>query len=261
MIRVGIGGWTFEPWRGSFYPPDLPKTRELEYASRAVTAIEVNGTFYRTQTRDSFRRWADESPDDFVFTLKAPRFAVNRRVLAEAGPSIEHFFASGPTELRGKLGPRLWQLAPTNKFDAEDIEAFLALMPRAHDGLRLRHAIEVRHPSFCVPQFVALARKYSVAIVFAEAEKYPAIADVTSDFLYLRLQRSQADIDAGYAPAVLATVADWARRWEAGGEPDAVPKVAGPAPDNARRDVFIFMISGAKERNPAAAMALIDMLK
>ena len=162
MIRVGIGGWVFEPWRGEFYPKGLPHARELEYASRKLTSIEINSTFYRTQKPDSFRKWAAETPDDFVFSLKGPQFATNRRVLAEAGPSIERFFASGLLELKSKLGPVLWQMAPTKKFDPADFAGFLALLPRTVDGRPMRHAVEVRHESFLVPAFIELLRKFSV---------------------------------------------------------------------------------------------------
>ncbi len=167
MIRAGIGGWTFEPWRKSFYPSGLPHARELEYASRQLTSIEVNGTFYRTQTADTFRKWAQETPDDFVFTLKAPRYATNKRVLAEAGSSIERFVESGLHELGDKLGPILWQFTPTKKFDADDFAAFLALLPEDAKGRKLRHALEVRHESFKTPEFIEMASKAGAAIVLA----------------------------------------------------------------------------------------------
>jgi uncharacterized protein YecE (DUF72 family) len=244
-----------------FFPDKLPHARELEYASRAVTAIEVNGTFYGTMKPASFRKWHDETPEGFMFSLKAPRFAVNRRVLAEAGDSIKHFFNSGVGELKQKLGPILWQLAGTKKFDPDDIAGFLKLLPKEVDGLPLRHVIEARHPSFCVPQFIDLAREQGVAIVFAEAEDYPAIGDATADFLYLRLQNSREDVPNGYPPAALNAVADWARTWERGGEPADIPRVAGLSPVKQKRDVFVFMISGAKVRNPAAAMARLEILK
>ena len=168
MIRVGIGGWVFEPWRGEFYPKGLPHARELEYASRKLTSIEINSTFYRTQKPDSFRKWAAETPDDFVFALKGPQFATNRRVLAEAGPSIERFFASGVLELKSKLGPVLWQMAPTKKFDGADFGKFLELLPRKLDGQALRHVVEVRNDSFRVAEFVALLRQFDTPVVFAE---------------------------------------------------------------------------------------------
>ncbi|MDJ1158921.1 DUF72 domain-containing protein [Chelatococcus sp. SYSU_G07232] len=260
-IRVGIGGWTFEPWRGTFYPPGLAQARELEYASRHVTAIEINGTFYGSQKPESFRRWAAESPDGFVFSLKGPRFTTNRRVLAEAGPSIERFFASGVTELGAKLGPVLWQFAPTKAFHAEDFEAFLALLPRNVDGLAVRHAVEVRHESFCTPAFVALLRRYGTPVVYADSDKYPAIADVTGDFVYARLQRAREEEPTGYAPDVLDAWAERARAWGAGGEPADLPRVDEGTPAVVQaRDCFIFMINGAKVRAPAAAMALIERL-
>lgn len=260
MIRVGIGGWTYEPWRGVFYPPGLAHARELAHASRHLTTIEINGTFYGTQKPESFRRWAEETPDDFVFSLKAPRFATNRRVLAEAGSSIERFFASGVSELKAKLGPILWQMSPTKRFDEDDFAAFLALLPRRADGQTLRHAVEVRHETFLVPAFVELARKFSVAIVFADSDKYPAIADVTADFVYARLQRTAEEIPTGYAPSALDQWAARARTWADGREPDDLARIAAASHARKKRDVFFYMISGAKVRAPAAAMALITRL-
>lgn len=260
MIRVGIGGWTYAPWRGPFYPQGLPQAQELSYASRHVTAIEINGTFYGTQKPESFRRWAEETPDDFIFSVKAPRFAVNRRELATAGDSISHFFDSGVAELGDKLGPVLWQLPPFKKFDAADIKAFLALMPRELGGRQLRHALEVRHPSFCVPEFIDLAREAGTAIVFAEADKYPAIADATADFMYLRLQRASEQVPTGYPDQALEAVGQWALAWQRGEEPAEVPRIGGKAPASNGRDVFVFMIAGDKVRAPAAAMALIGKL-
>ena len=198
MIRVGIGGWVFEPWRGEFYPKGLPQARELEHASRTLTSIEINGTFYRTQKPDSFRKWADETPDDFVFSLKGPQFATNRRVLAEAGSSIERFFASGVLELKSKLGPVLWQMAPTKKFEPEDFGAFLALLPPSVEGRAVRHVVEVRHQSFVTPDFIELLRKHSVAVVLVDSPKHPLFADVTSDFIYGRLQRTEEKQKTGY---------------------------------------------------------------
>jgi len=259
MIRVGIGGWTFEPWRGVFYPKGLTQARELEHASRHVTAIEINGTFYGSQKPSSFRKWHDETPDDFMFSLKAPRFAVNRRVLAEAGDSINKFIASGVGELKQKLGPILWQFAPTKQFDPADMAAFLDLLPSEIDGVKARHVLEVRHESFCVPEFIAMARQHNAAIVLAEAKKFPLVADVTSDFVYLRLQETQDDIPAGYSDQALDTWAARAKTWAAGGVPDDLPLIT-KAPPKQQRDVFVFMISGAKVRNPAAAMALIERL-
>jgi uncharacterized protein YecE (DUF72 family) len=260
-IRVGIGGWTFEPWRGGvFYPKGLAQARELEHASRAVTAIEINGTYYSTQKPSSFRKWAQETPDDFVFSVKAHRLATNRRVLAEAGPSIEKFLGSGLSEMKSKLGPVLWQFANHKKFEAEDFEAFLALLPKTLDGRALRHAVEVRHESFVAPEFVALARKYKVAIVYAHHESYPEIADVTADFVYGRLQQSAAKVDTGYTQGALKTWAARARSWAAGKVPDGLP-AAGKAAKPAKTDVFLYFIAAAKERNPAAAQALLKELR
>jgi uncharacterized protein YecE (DUF72 family) len=260
MIRVGIGGWVFAPWRGVFYPKGLPQAQELNYASRRLTSIEINGTFYRTQKPDSFRKWADETPDDFVFSLKGPQFATNRRVLAEAGSSIERFFASGVLELKSKLGPILWQMAPTKRFDPDDFTAFLALLPPKLDGKAIRHVVEVRHESFLVPAFVELLKKHAVAVVLVESGKHPLIADVTGDFVYLRLQGTSEKVKTGYPPASLDTWAKRAKTWEAGGAPDDLEAI-GKKPAKAKRDVFVYMISGAKERAPAAAMALIERVK
>jgi uncharacterized protein YecE (DUF72 family) len=260
MIRVGIGGWVFEPWRGAFYPKDLPHARELEYASRNLTSIEINATFYRTQSRESFRKWAGETPDDFVFSVKAPRSATQRRVLAEAGESIDRFFDSGVLELGRKLGPILWQLHPAKKFQAEDVAAFLALVPREARGQALRHAIEVRHASFRDPAFIELARRHGAAIALVDSEKHALIADVTADFVYARLQRTSEKVKTGYRPAELDAWKQRARAWADGGVPDDLPAVALEPPAERKRDVFMYMISGAKKRAPADAMALIERL-
>jgi uncharacterized protein YecE (DUF72 family) len=217
-------------------------------------------TFYRTQKPESFRKWADETPDDFVFALKGPQFATNRRVLAEAGSSIERFFASGVLELKSKLGPILWQMAPTKKFDPEDFSGFLALLPPKLDGKAIRHVVEVRHESFLVPAFIDLLRKFSVAVVLVESGKHPLIADVTSDFVYARLQGTSDKEKTGYPAKALDLWAKRARTWADGGAPDDLATVGGKAPAKAKRDVFIYMISGAKVRAPAAAMALIERL-
>lgn len=260
-IYAGIGGWTFAPWRGTFYPKGLPQARELDYASRQVTAIEINGTFYRTQTAASFRKWAEETPDGFVFALKGHRFVTNRKVLAEAGPAVETFLGSGVTELGPKLGPINWQLAPTKRFDPDDLEAFLTLLPRERDGLRLRHAIEVRHESFVSPAFVALARRHGVAIVFADSDDYPAIPDPTADFVYARLQRCRESEATGYASAEIDAWARRARAWAGGGVPDGLAPV-GEAPSHSpARDVFAFFIAGDKVRAPAAAIALVERVR
>jgi uncharacterized protein YecE (DUF72 family) len=260
MIRAGIGGWNFEPWRGVFFPKGTAKTKELQYASRKLTTIEVNGTYYSTFKPNTFRKWHGETPDDFVFSLKANRFATNRRVLAEAKPSITRFLESGVSELKSKLGPILWQFMHTKKFDAGDFEAFLALLPKTIDGLKLRHAVEPRHESFCVAEFVALARKYDTAIVFADSAKYPTIVDPTSDFVYCRLQNTQENVPTGYKPAAIKKWAEAAKTWESGGTPKEM-KTLGKAAARKKRDVFVYFIAGAKVRNPAAAVALLKSLK
>jgi uncharacterized protein YecE (DUF72 family) len=261
MIRVGIGGWVYEPWRGVFYPKGLPQAKELSHASRQLSSIEINGTFYGTQKPESFRRWAAETPDDFIFSLKGPRYATHRRVLAEARESIERFFASGVLELKAKLGPILWQFAPTKTFNEDDFAAFLALLPKRVDGQAVRHAVEVRHDSFVVPEFIELLRRHSVAVVLVESNKHPLLADVTSDFVYARLQRTSEEVKTGYSPAALDAWAKRARAWAAGKAPDDLSVLAKAAPKAASRDVFIYMISGAKVRAPAAAVALIERLK
>lgn len=242
-IRVGIGGWSFEPWRGTFYPQGLPQKRELEYAGEHLTAIEINATFYRGQSPATFAKWRDSVPEGFVFSLKASRFCTNRKALGEAWESIGKFVGQGLVELGDKLGPILWQLPATKRFDAEDIAAFLALLPSSHAGVPLRHAIEPRHESFRDPAFFALARQAKVAVVFADSETYPRFEEQTGGFTYARLQRSRADVATGYDEPALDGWAAQARAWAADG-----------------RDVFLFFIAGAKERNPAAAQALIACL-
>jgi uncharacterized protein YecE (DUF72 family) len=242
MIRVGIGGWSYEPWRETFYPADLPAAKELEFASRQVTAIEINATFYRTQSAASFAKWAAATPDDFVFSVKAPRAASQRKDLREAAESIEWFFDSGVGELGNKLGPIFWQMAPYKKFDPEEMEAYFALLPKRLGKLKLRHAIEVRHPSFVCDEFTDLARKHNVAVACVESEKHPLIIAPTADFAYARLELTQADEPAGYPKVGLKQWAKTARDWEKTG------------------DVFLYFIAGAKERNPAAAKAMLAEL-
>jgi uncharacterized protein YecE (DUF72 family) len=259
-IYVGIGGWTFEPWRGVFYPQGLPHAKELAYAATHLTSIEINGTFYRTQSPATFRKWASEVPDGFVFSVKGPRFVTQRKVLAEAGESIERFFASGVLELGDRLGPLLWQFAPTKKFDEADVDAFLAALPRERNGRRIRHVLEVRHASFRDPAFIALLRKHATPVVFAEHHTYPAIADVAGDFVYARLQKGDDAIATGYLPVELDAWAGRLRAWVEGGEPD-LPRVDTAPPERKPRDVFAYVIHEGKVRAPAAAMALIERLK
>jgi len=258
MIYVGIGGWVFEEWRDHFYPKGLPQKRELEYAASKLTAIEVNGTYYGSQKPESFRKWHDETPKDFVFTLKGPRFATNRRVLAEAGDSIARFVDSGITELKDKLGPLNWQFMATKKFDAADFEAFLKLLPKKAGSRALRHAVEVRHDSFKDKAFVQMCRDHGVAIIFAADSEFPVIADVTADFVYARIMGTQEKEKLGYSKAMIAKWAGRARRWEKGESPDM--ELLAPAAPKKQRDVFLFVISGAKVCNPAAAQAIIAEL-
>ena len=259
-IYVGVGGWVYPEWRGNFYPKGLSQKRELEYASTHLTAIEINGTYYGSQKPESFRKWHDETPKGFVFTVKGPRFATNRRVLAESGDSIERFLASGVTELKEKLGAVNWQFMATKKFDAQDFESFLKLLPKKVNGLAIRHAVEVRHDSFKDKEFVALCRKHGVSVVFGADSEFPLIADATADFIYARIMGTQAKEKLGYPPATLKKWAERAKDWEKGESPKASMLLAPAAPKK-RRDVYLFVISGAKERNPAAAQAILADLK
>lgn len=261
-IVVGVGGWSFPGWRGPFYPAGLAQKRELAYAAEHLTSIEINATFYRTQKRESFEKWRGETPPGFVFSVKAPRYATNRPVLADAGASIERFFTSGVMALGDKLGPILWQLPPFKRFDAADIEAFAALLPKAVDGRPIRHAIEARHRSFVDPEFVAIAREHGIAIVVAGDAKYPEIADPTAPFVYARIMGTTASEPLGYAPAAFDAWAARARTWAGGGVPEGLTCVdRQPAePRAGGRDVYLYVISGEKARNPTAAMALIERL-
>jgi uncharacterized protein YecE (DUF72 family) len=256
-IRIGIGGWTYEPWRGTFYPDKLVQKRELEFASRQLTSIEINGTFYGAQKPETFAKWRDETPDDFVFSLKATRYATNRDVLADAGRTIARFFASGVTQLKEKLGPINWQMLPTKKFDAADFEAFLKLLPPEADGRTLRHVIEVRHESFRCAEFIALARRYAVAVSIAGDSAYPQIADPTAPFVYARIMGTTPKADLGYSDAALDLWAARAKAWAAGCAAEGLEYVEPARPDGKPRDVYLYVISGHKVRNPAAAMALI----
>jgi len=262
-IRTGIGGWTYPDWRGgTFYPEGLPQKRELEYASRAIGAIEINATFYRLQKPASFRQWRDTVPEGFVFTLKGSRYVTNRKVLGEAGEAIAGFLDQGFVELGEKLGPICWQLAATKRFDPEDIAAFLALLPTKHEGLALRHAMEVGHESFACADFVALARRAGVAIVWSENPDRVRIADRTASFAYLRCQGLHADIPTGYPAEDLERLRSLCTDWEAGEAPGGLPYCGATADSEGMGgDVFAFMINGAKERAPAAAMALAGMMK
>ncbi len=240
--RVGIGGWDYKPWRGVFYPEGLPQRRELEFASRQLSSIEINGTFYSSFKPENFARWRDETPDGFVFSLKGSRYCTNRKVLAGAGEAIERFVHQGIAELGDRLGPINWQFAATKKFHAGDFEAFLKLLPREINRQPLRHALEVRNASFNCQQLHDLADHYACAVVFADSPDFPAIAAATGDFTYARLMRAEEEIPTGYSEAQLDHWANRARTWAK------------------RGDVFIYFISGAKLRAPAAARALIERI-
>jgi uncharacterized protein YecE (DUF72 family) len=241
-IYVGIGGWTFEPWRGTFYPDGLAQKRELEFASRKLTSIEINGTYYSTFKPASWSKWREETPDGFVFSMKASRYCTNRKQLATAGDSVARYIGQGLSTLGERLGPINWQFMATKQFDPEDLQGFLALLPHEVDGLQLRHALEVRHPSFKDPRFYDLARRHNVAVVFADDDDFPAIDEPTADFTYARLMRTKEDIPTGYAERDMARWAKRARDWAK------------------RGDVFVNFISGAKVRAPAAAQAMIALL-
>jgi len=259
MIRVGIGGWNYKPWRGTFYPEGLKQADELRHASRQLTTIEINGTFYRTQSAASFAKWRDETPDGFVFAVKGHRAVVNSKQLGESRDGIDWFLGSGLTELGDRLGPILWQFPPYRKYDRDVFGRFLDLVPAELAGRRLMHVLEVRSKSFLVADFIALLRDHNAAVAFADSEDYAAIPDVTADFVYARLQRTREEVPTGYDDAALDAWAARARAWEAGESPAGLPLHAEPA-EKAPRDVFITMIAGAKVRAPAAATALLDRL-
>jgi uncharacterized protein YecE (DUF72 family) len=242
-IRIGIGGWTFPPWRGTFYPADLPQKRELEYASRQLGVIEINATFYGRQKPKSWETWEQTVPDGFQFAIKGSRFCVARSRLCESAEGIGNFFAQGFAALEPKLGPILWQFAPRRHFDRDDIAGFIDLLPEAIDGIPLRHAIEPRHESFRDEQFFDLCRARNIAIVFEDSDQFPTIEADTADFAYARLQRMSEDVPTGYNDAALDGFAKQARQWRK------------------RGDAYLFLINGAKVRAPAAALALQERLR
>ena len=244
MIRTGIGGWVYPEWRkGTFYPEGLAQKRELQFASRALGTIEINGTFHSLQKPESFRKWSEQVPEGFVFAIKGSRFITNRRDLTTAGEAFERFFGQGLDELGDALGPILWQLAATKRFVPEEVAALFAQLPRQLGALRLRHVIEAAHETFACPQFFDLARGAGVAIAYMEDGKSVPIAERTADFAYVRCKRMVADCPTGYPPAELDRLATLCRTWGKDG------------------DVFAYMINGAKQRAPAAAMAMADTLK
>ena len=257
VVRAGIGGWTFEPWRGVFYPDGLKQAEELAYASRQVTAIEINSTYYSTQKPETFAKWAAATPEGFRFAVKASRFCTNRRVLAEAGESVARFLGQGISELGDRLGPILWQFMGTKKFDPADFGAFLALLPDAQDGLPLRHVMEVRNAGFATPEFVQLCREHGAAICVSENENYPMIPDVTADVVYARLLGGADSLPTCYPPEALDRWAARFRAYAAGGFPGDLTPVDSHTPQKTPRDVFVFFIHEGKVRAPAGAMELL----
>ena len=256
-IRVGIGGWNFAPWRDNFYPAGLVQRRELEYASRHVTAIEINSTYYGTQKPATYAKWRDETPEDFMFSAKAPKRIMQARSLTGAKAQIEDFIG-GISELGSKLGPLVWQFEKGRKIDRDDLAGFLQSLPRKHGRHSLRHALELRDPTIIDAELLALARRHDVATVFTDSSEHPSFSDLTSDFVYARLMRSRP-IDTGYPGPELDQWAKRATEWADGGDPQDLPHI-GPTAPSSKREVFIYFISSAKERNPAAAMALLQRL-
>ena len=244
QIRIGIGGWTYPPWRGGFYPDKLPQSKELEYASRAMTAIEINATFYGRQKPKSWETWEKVAPDGFHFAVKGSRYCVMKSKLAEASEGLGGFFAQGIAALGPKLGPILWQFTHYRRFDRDDIAGFIDLLPEKLDEITLRHAIEPRHHSFNDEKFFELCRARNIAVVFDDSDDYPCIEADTADFTYSRLQRMSEDIETGYDDAAIDRFAELARKSTADG-----------------RDAYNFMINGAKVRAPAAALALMERLR
>ena len=259
-IRVGIGGWTYAPWRDDFYPTGLVQRRELEYASRQLSCIEINGTYYGTQKRATYARWRDETPHGFVFAAKAPKRIMQSRALAGTGTQIEDF-VGGIAELGDKLGPLVWQFEARTRLQRDSFEAFCALLPREAAGRRLRHVLDVRDPAFVDAGFIALMRRHGFATVFTDSPEHPSFADITAGFVYARLMRARRHLGAGYRPAELAAWADRARAWAVGDQPADLPRITTRAPAVRRREVFVQFIGAAKERNPVAAMALIGLLR
>ena len=258
-IRVGIGGWTFVPWRDNFYPKGLVQRRELEFASRHVSAIEVNGTWYGAQKPATYAKWRDETPHGFVFSAKAPMRITMARTLANTGAQVDAFL--GDIAVMGaKLGPIVWQFDPDRRIDREDFARFLSLLPVEIDGHAFRHVLDVRVPAFVDADYIALARRHGMATVYTDSTEHPSFADVTADFVYARLMRSRSDIPSGYAKDELQAWAERARTWARGDEPDDLPRIAPQPAPRIPREVYVYFISSAKERNPAAAMALLERL-
>lgn len=283
-IRIGISGWRYAGWRGVFYPADLPQRRELEYASRRLSSIEINGSFYSLQTPESYARWYAETPDDFLFSVKGGRYITHLLRLRDVQTPLSNFFASGVLALRQKLGPILWQFPPDFRFEPERFEAFLRMLPQdtlaaldlaqghsdwmarrtsLHVDTRrpLRHAVEIRNESFVDPAFIALLRRYNVGFVVADtAGNWPYREDVTSDFLYLRLHGESELYASGYTEEALDRWAERIRSWADGGEPRDARRIAGIAPPHAGRDVYCYFDNDAKVRAPFDAQRLMQKL-
>lgn len=259
-IYVGIGGWNFAPWRGTFYPAGLVHSKELAFASRAVTSIEINATFYGAQKPESFRKWREQTPNDFVFAVKGPRFATNRRDLTGAAESIQRFLSGGVLELGEKLGPILWQFPATRQFDAAAMHPFLTALPPEQDGTRLRHVIETAHSSFADPAWSALLSRFGVAAAMVESDKHTMICEPSADFVYARLERNDATSDEGYAGPALDSWAAQFREW-AGGKAANGHRRAEPSQRSPGRPCFVYFISGDKVRAPHAAQALMRRLR
>lgn len=280
-IRIGISGWTYAGWRGAFYPKGLPQKRELAYAAEKFRAIEINGTFYGLQKPEAFGRWREETPEGFLFAVKGSRYITHMRRLRDIEVPLANFLASGVLRLGPKLGPFLWQFPPRMAFDAERFDAFLTLLPKdteeavAHakrhdarldnrswldpDGHRkLRHAVEIRHESFCTPEFIDLLRKHKVALVCADTVEWPLLMDVTSDFIYVRLHGSEQLYASGYGPKALDVWAKRVRAWSEGLDTPDGKRVGKPArPRKSGRDVFVFFDNDAKVRAPVDAASLV----
>jgi uncharacterized protein YecE (DUF72 family) len=259
IVRAGIGGWVYPPWRGVFYPKGLKQADELEFAAKHLTTIEINATHYRLQSPASFRKWADTAPQSFVFSVKGPRLVTQQKALAETGKFIERFIGSGLSELGDKLGPILWQFAPFKRFDEEDFAKFLALLPNELDGLKLNHVVEARHRSFENARFVDLLRDHNVTAAYTDAESWPNIADLSGDVVYARLQQGDDKLDAAYPSSELDAWGARAKSWAQGEAPKDLPLLA-PALESKPSDVFVYFIHEGKLKAPAAAMALIERL-
>jgi uncharacterized protein YecE (DUF72 family) len=259
-VYVGVGGWLYPPWRGTFYPKGLKQADELAFAASKLTSIEINATHYKLQSPASFRKWADATSVGFKFSVKGPRLVTNSKALAETGNFVQRFIGSGLTELGEKLGPVLWQFPPFKRFDADDLGKFLDLLPRELDGQKLDHVIEARHTSFATPDFVKLLRDTGAGAVYTDAETWPNIPDTTGDVVYARLQRGDDKLEAAYPPAELDAWAKRAKAWVQGNAPEDLPLVGASYAGTAPHDVFVYFIHEGKLRAPAAAIALIERL-